>query len=140
MNENQSAPGAGAVCDALDEILACLAPAQTIAVSHLYVARHLLVAHLENRPSQTSATAFAELSAAEIALQQAHNELPQTERTKLDSELAEVTSQVGALRAAIASTEMDQIGWCLSGSSMNYEADEWVPVERDHVPDFERDE
>lgn len=125
MSDDQPDHRAGAVCDGLDEVLARLEPGQSIAISHLYVARHLLLTHLENRPTQTSPTAVAELAAAEDALQRASEELTASQQSDVGSPLEELVTQVRALRTTAATAEAEHLGWTLPDSTTSYREERW---------------
>lgn len=121
MTSDQPPGRAGAACDELDEILSRLEPAQTIAVSHLYVARDLLLTHVEHRPHQTAPTAVAELSAVAAALERASDNLPGADYQRARSDIDQLLTQIRGLRQALGETEAVPLGWNLENTTR-----EWV--------------
>ena len=140
MSDNQLDNRAGAVCDALDEALAQLEPSESIAISHLYVARHLLLTHVENRPTQTSPTAVAELAAAEDAIERARDEITSPQQSQVGSNLREIALQVRTLCDTAATAEAEHLGWSIAVSNFDYREEKWESTKSGSADDSVRNE
>lgn len=126
MSDNNVDTWTGEVCDALDELISRLESEGRDNVSHLYVARHLLLNQLEQRPYHSRTAAIAGLSAVEDALQRAHDDLSDTEDAPAAERTIErIHHQVTDLREAHEEVELNQLGWRFgSDEKWNYDRDE----------------